>query len=111
MANVEQMIINDKGTTNDTIVEARSRGLRTINIFPKSEVPTEIVYLCIEKINPGERICVFLPEAFLRFEDDAIEEIQDEFRGPHIPQDIFIIMRFGEANVHMMDIYRLPSDQ
>ena len=46
------------------IHEARSNGVKTIQLTPQSPYPCETIDYCMEQMQPGERILITLPRSF-----------------------------------------------
>jgi hypothetical protein len=117
----ERAIVEDKDAALAAIGKARANKIKTIELSPQSPVPAEVVSLCAKDIQPAERMRVILPRCFTHFggekiDWDTITEIQEDFRGPEIPKDVFVTLRFevakgddyDEATNFVVDIYRVP---
>lgn len=113
---VEQEIAADIAMIHSKLAETRAQGVKTIELTPK--MLFQAIDLCIEEIQPTERIRVTLPmSATHSLENGAIDwdfvrDISNEFHGSAMPDDVFFLLRHDsdESKPIIADIYRMPGE-
>jgi len=114
MSNIEIQIAAEKTKVCAEITYARMRQLKTIEIAPQSTVPGEVIMMCVNLIEPSERIRITLPKAYTHFggveecDWDTIREILEDVNGGGIRDDVFVTLRYDDAATKVIvDIYHI----